>query len=79
MAGAAQSFKDVGSGTFSWQGIFRRTLTTLGIILGAFVTMKGLAPDTSWAGLLVLMTPMTTIGILIQIVSGLLSQAPGSK
>jgi len=73
--GAAQTFK----GTFQWQGVYRRTLTTIGVVVGALVTVHGLAPETSWGELWTMMTPMVVFGLLIQIASGLLSQAPEDK
>ena len=79
MAGGAQSFKEVATGTFQWQGIYRRVLTTVGVIVGALVTISGMAPETSWGELLTLMTPMVVFGLIIQIASGLLSQAPEDK
>ena len=71
--------KKVASGTFAWQGIYRRVLTTIGVVLGALVTINGMAPDTGWGDFLTLMTPMVLFGVLIQIASGLLSQAPKDK
>ena len=74
-----QSFKSVAKGTIAWQGIYRRVLTTIGVILGAMVTVHGLLPGTPWADFWTLMTPMVVFGLGIQIVSGLLSQAPEDK
>ena len=79
MAGAAQSLKSVGAGTFSWQGLYRRGLTTIGVVAGAFVTIHGMAPETTWGEMWTMMTPMVVFGVLIQLASGLLSQAPGTK
>lgn len=73
--GAAQAFK----GTIAWQGVYRRTLTTIGVIAGALVTIHGMAPDTTWQEFGTLMTPMVALGVIIQIASGLLSQAPEDK
>ena len=75
----AQVFKEVASGTFSKQGIGRRVLTTLGIVLGSLVTIQGLSPDTTWLEFPSLLTPLVGVGVAIQIVSGMLSQAPKGK
>ena len=79
MAGRAQSFKAVAKGTVAWQGVYRRSLTTIGVTLGAMVTVHGLLPETPWADFWTLLTPLVAFGLGIQIVSGLLSQAPEDK
>jgi hypothetical protein len=75
----AKEIKKITSGTFAVQSMTRRVLSVVLIILGAFVTLKGLNPQTTWEGLLVLLTPWSVIGLGIQIVGGILSSGERPK
>ena len=69
---------NIASATLTTKSLGRRTITVVLILAGALVTINGLTPETPWKDFLTLITPNVALGLIIQVLGGILRSGGGN-